>query len=171
MAEPQDQKAKKARTTGPKGPSRLALAGVIILVLAAAGGWTAFAFTRFMPESVLPPATATAGPATRPVQTNPPAGQTSTRATSSPVISGSSQNSKPLAYGVVISKVLNVREAPTTASAIIRPLQIGDIVELTRRNGGWYQTTDGRWVSAVFLEVRLTRAEAESYAREIKSQS
>lgn len=171
MAEPQDQKPKAARTTGPKGPSRLALAGVIILVLAAAGGWITFTLTRFLPESAIPPATATPAVVTRPLQSSSPGGRISAPVANSPVISSTPQISKPLAYGVVISKVLNVREAPTTASAIIRPLQIGDIVELARRNGGWYQTTDGRWVSAVFLEVRLTRAEAESYAREIKSQS
>jgi uncharacterized protein YgiM (DUF1202 family) len=171
MAEPQDQKATKTRPGGSKGPSRLALAGVIILVLAVAGGWITFALIRFLPESAVPPATTNLEPATRPAQPSASASQISTRASSSPVISPTSQISKPLAYGVVISKNLNVREAPTTASAIIRPLQIGDIVELARRNGGWYQTTDGRWVSAVFLEVRLTRAEAESYAREIKAQS
>jgi hypothetical protein len=50
---------------------------------------------------------------------------------------------------------------------VIKSLKSGDIVELTSRNGGWYQTNDGLWISAAYLEVRQTRPEAESYAREL----
>lgn len=171
MAEPQDTKPKKARTAGSKGSSRLALVAVTLLVLAALGGWTAFALIRFLPESATTTATAISGPATRQARTTSPVSPVSGTTTNSSAVSLTNQSVKPLAYGVVISNILNVREAPTTASAIIRPLKSGDIVGLVRRNGGWYQTTDGRWVSAVFLEVRLTLAEAESYAREIKAQN
>lgn len=70
-------------------------------------------------------------------------------------------------YGVVTSKVLNIRSAPNTDATVIKSLKSGDIVELISRSGGWYQTTEGFWVSASYMEVRQTRAEAESYAREL----
>jgi uncharacterized protein YgiM (DUF1202 family) len=70
-------------------------------------------------------------------------------------------------YGVVTSKVLNLRSAPNTDATVIKSLKNGDIVELISRSGGWYQTTEGLWVSASYMEVRQTRAEAESYAREL----
>ena len=72
-------------------------------------------------------------------------------------------------YGVVTSKELNVRGAPNTDATVIKSLKSGDIVELISRSGGWYQTVEGSWISASFLEVRQTRSEAESYAREIAS--
>ncbi|MBN9392103.1 MAG: SH3 domain-containing protein [Chloroflexi bacterium] len=70
-------------------------------------------------------------------------------------------------YGVVTSKILNLRSAPNTDATVIKSLKSGDIVELSSRSGGWYQTTEGLWVSAAYMEVRQTRAEAESYAREL----
>lgn len=78
-------------------------------------------------------------------------------------------NTKIQGYGVVTSKELNMRSAPNTDATVIKSLKSGEIVELISRNGGWYQTTDGLWISASFLEVRQTRSEAESYAREIAS--
>ncbi len=70
-------------------------------------------------------------------------------------------------YGVVTSKILNMRSAPNTDATVIKSLKNGDIVELISRSGGWYQTAEGLWVSASYMEVRQTRPEAESYAREL----
>lgn len=73
----------------------------------------------------------------------------------------------PLGYGVVTSRTLNLRGAAGTNATVIGSLKLGDIVELVRRDAGWYQTSEGAWLSALYLEVRQTRVEAESYAREL----
>jgi hypothetical protein len=160
MLKPPEKKDGVLRPSEPRPTPLWALFGVIFLVLVAAGGWLTYILTRPTSESksvVTPtvirvsttrtaPPTLTIGSALLPTQ---PASQ-------------------PLAYGVVISRILNLREAPGTDAAIIRSLKNGDIIELTRRSGGWYQTTDGTWVSALYLEVRRTRAEAESYTREMQ---
>ncbi len=149
-------------------PPWWALTGVGLLVVATVSGWLYVAFLRN-------------SPAPSPLPTSPNPSQI-TRLPQSPNISGPANTSSsvavvtppiaatPLAFGVVISRALNGRDAPTTAGVVTKPLKRGDILELTRRNGGWYQTTEGYWISALFIEVRLTRAEAESYARELKNE-
>jgi uncharacterized protein YgiM (DUF1202 family) len=142
------------------------------VVIAAVGGWLVFALNR-------PPVEINAqspGPAT--TQTTQPAQTPAARitgATGSQIIAPGQPTAaetgptttKIQGYGVVISKVLNMRSAPNTEASVIKSLKSGDIVELTSRNGGWYQTGDGLWISAAYLEVRQTRPEAESYAREL----
>jgi len=73
----------------------------------------------------------------------------------------------PTAFGVVTSRTLNLRAEPNLQASLVGTFKFGDIVPLVRRDSSWYQTSEGGWLSALFLEVRQTRAEAESYAREL----
>ena len=174
------EKAKFTPTTlspkspGPKRPWLLILL-VFILLIAAASGWLLFALNR-------PGIEISNGPTPTPVMATPslqPPVSPNTRTATTPVSAAPGQQARPSTaattgpkiqgYGVVISKVLNMRSAPNTEATVIKSLKSGDIVELTSRNGGWYQTIDGFWISASFLEVRQTRPEAESYARELAS--
>lgn len=163
------------KSSGPKGSWLLGLL-VILLLIATVTGWLLFALNR-------PPIEISNGPAptaTNPVQTTQPlqptVAQASRAASANPTTAAPSRASttntpgpKIQGYGVVISKVLNLRSAPNTDATVIKSLKSGDIVELTSRNGGWYQTSDGLWISASYMEVRQTRPEAESYARELAS--
>ncbi len=153
-----------------KGSSAWVVGGVVLLAVVAIGGWVAYLLTNWGPQT-----TNQINQVNQTETSLPPASQLPPRSTprvGSPAPSsavGTAPTIKTaLAYGVVVSRVLNIREGPTTAAPVVRPLKSGDIVELVRRNGGWYQTTEGAWISAIYLEVRLTRAEAESYARELK---
>jgi uncharacterized protein YgiM (DUF1202 family) len=147
---------------------------VSLVVIAAVGGWLVFALNRPPVEiNALSPGPAT----TRTTQSSQPAqtpaaritGATGSQIAASGQPTGATRptSAKVQGYGVVISKVLNMRSAPNTDASVIKSLKSGDIVELTSRNGGWYQTGDGPWISAAYLEVRQTRPEAESYAREL----
>lgn len=71
-------------------------------------------------------------------------------------------------YGVITSKVLNLRKQPNTGAAVIGSLKFGQIVKLVRQLGGWYQTDTNGWVSALYLEVRQTYPEAQAYAAELQ---
>lgn len=145
------------------------LVAVGLLVATAVGGWTAWGL-GWLNRPVAPTITATANPPTSPRST----GLSSAAATGQPIantpgatpLSGSTAPT-PAAYGVVISRALNMRQEPNTAAAVLTSFKSGDIVELTRRSGGWYQTVGGGWVSALYIEVRQTRPEAESFAREL----
>lgn len=70
-------------------------------------------------------------------------------------------------FAVVTSTVLNLRAAPTIEAPVLGTLKFGDIVQIVRRDGAWYETTQGSWISSLYVEVRQTRPEAESYAREL----
>ena len=142
----------------PARPAVWMVAAVVILGLMAVGGWAWFIFNSLTssPTAVPTPVSQIAPP--RPAINSPLTSVTTAPTTRSAV-----------AYGVVTSRVLNLRSEPSTASASLRSLKNGDIVALARRSGGWYQTDDGGWISALYLEVRQTRDEAESYARELKT--
>ena len=71
-------------------------------------------------------------------------------------------------YGIVTSKSLNLRASPSTDAQVKGSLQFGQIIRLTRRSGGWYQTDQGSWVSALYMEVRLTYLEAQAFSNELK---
>jgi hypothetical protein len=173
-----------------RSPWRSPLFFFFLLVLAS-GGWFLFALNRpgIEIKSGATPASSTTAPAQAalpgPVQTVTAQANSGTRTTVSAATPGQSvqagaptptlivvknpSKSQIQGYGVVTSKVLNLRSAPNTDATVIKSLKSGDIVELISRSGGWYQTTEGLWVSASYLEVRQTRAEAESYARELAS--
>ncbi len=70
-------------------------------------------------------------------------------------------------YGIVISENLNLRSAPGTQGPVQGTLKLGEIIPLIKREGAWFQTTAGFWVSALFIEVRQTRDEAESFHNEL----
>jgi cytoskeletal protein RodZ len=169
---------RQKKSSGPKGPWLLGLL-VIVLLITAVTGWLLYALNRPPIEISNDPSLAPTSPAqtTQPLQ--PTIAQASRSASTNPTTAAPSRaatisttntpNPKIQGYGVVISKVLNLRSAPNTDATVIKSLKSGDIVELTSRNGGWYQTSDGLWISASYMEVRQTRPEAESYARELAS--
>ncbi len=154
---------------------------VSLLLIGAVVGWLIFALNRLPIEINNGPSPTLTSPAqtTQPLQpttvvaqaTRTASGIPTTAAASSQVQTSTtaSSGSKIQGYGVVISRVLNMRIAPNTDATVLKSLKSGDIVELSSRNGGWYQTNDGLWISASYLEVRQTRPEAESYARELAS--
>lgn len=155
---------------GPPKPKRrwLAVLVVSLLLIAAVTGWLVFMLNRPPIEiKALPPGPPTAQ-ATSPVQVTGSSGSPAA-ASSHPPVTTTPPAAKIQGYGVVISRVLNMRSAPNTDASVLKSLKSGDIVELANRNGGWYQTGDGLWISAAYLEVRQTRPEAESYARELAS--
>lgn len=104
---------------------------------------------------------------TTPGRTGSPSGATGGPPTPTLIVAKNQSQPQVQGYGVVTSKVLNLRSAPNTDATVIKSLKSGDIVELISRSGGWYQTNEGLWVSASYMEVRQTRPEAESYAREL----
>jgi hypothetical protein len=151
---------------------------VSLLLLGAGVGWLIFTLNR--PPIVINSGTPGISPASTTLQAQPTTAQ-STQAPGQTVAPGSQTPltanaapsgttavvSKAQGYGVVISRTLNMRGAPNTEAAVIKTLKSGDIIEIASRSGGWYQTTEGLWVSGSYLEVRQTRLEAESYAREL----
>ena len=155
------------------------------LLVLISGGWFLFALNRpgiVIKSGTTPAPSASAsvqaaqsGPvqnATTPsstIQTSPNPVQTGAAWAPTPtlIVVSNPSRAQIQGYGVVTSKVLNLRSAPNTDATVIKSLKSGDIVELVSRSGGWYQTTEGLWVSASYMEVRQTRAEAESYAREL----
>jgi hypothetical protein len=144
---------------------------VSLVVIAAIGGWLVFALNRppveINAQSPGPATTQTIQLAQTPAARITGATGSQIAAPGQPAAATVTTTAKIQGYGVVISKVLNMRNAPNTEASVIKSLKSGDIVELTSRNGGWYQTGDGLWISAAYLEVRQTRPEAESYAREL----
>ncbi len=140
------------------------------LVIAAVGGWLAYLITRPGPLPTQPPRTNPSPSSVTVAVTVAQPGPTTVLAGTNPAVTAATTpppTQPPLAYGVVTSRVLNLRTAPSTDAPVFSSLKNGDVVELAGRNGGWYRTTDGHWVSAFYLEVRQTRAEADIYAREI----
>lgn len=153
-----------------KGNSRWLLIAVVLLVVVTLVGWGALAWSRFAPRPAMLAPIATATPTTRPLQSPTPAatarpGQPTPTLALRPSVTAA----PPLAYGVVTSQTLNLRAAPNFTAEVLSSMKNGSIIPLARRDGGWYQTTEGAWISALYLEVRQTRAEAESYARELAS--
>lgn len=140
-----------------------AIVGVILLILAASGGWVAYGLSR---QTSLPTTVATAqiGPRLTPTVQSTGSSRAATLTTTL-----ATTGLKAAAYGVVTAKQLNLRAEPSTTAVMLGTLKSGDIVPLVRRSGGWYQTTEGGWLSALHLEVRQTLPEAESYAHEIKT--
>jgi uncharacterized protein YgiM (DUF1202 family) len=180
----------KSTSKKTKSPWRIMLF-ILFLLVAAAGGWVLLALNR---PGIEIKSGATAHPSVSAQAQLAPASRTaSTQATLTTAITGTvsvtnstgtgtpgaptptlvvaKNQSQPQiqGYGVVTSKVLNMRSAPNTDATVIKSLKNGDIVELASRSGGWYQTIEGWWVSASYMEVRQTRPEAESYARELAS--
>lgn len=183
------------RTTGPtkvtpkksRNPFVTALY-IFFLLAAAVGGWLLFALNRpgieihngptatsggaFSVQAVAPGQTIAiqnSRPAATPGSSNAAATALVTAPTPTLIIVKSPAKPQIQGYGVVTSKVLNLRNAPNTDATVIKSLKTGDIVELVSRNGGWYETGEGFWISASYMEVRQTRPEAESYARELAS--
>ena len=148
------------------GVSWLAVVAVGILMIAAMVGWWAFALNRL---STLPTTNPTSVAQRHPAQ-NPGATPTLAQLVQPTVGSGTPTPTMAaaMAYGVVTSRQLNVRAEPNTSANTLGALKNGDIVPLALRNGGWYQTTSGGWISALYLEVWQTREEAQSYVQQIK---
>jgi uncharacterized protein YgiM (DUF1202 family) len=155
-----------------KSPWRTPLFFFFLLVVIS-GGWFLFALNR---PGIEIKSGATPGPsvaaslhAALPGQTTTAQAPPGAATAPTPTLIVVKNPTKPQiqGYGVVTSKVLNLRSAPNTDATVIKSLKNGDIVELSSRSGGWYQTTEGLWVSASYMEVRQTRAEAESYAHEL----
>ncbi len=133
------------------GPVKAAMLLVTILALLVALGWLLLA--KIAPAASKP---------TTSIIPNLPISPTPLRVTPLPL-----PNQAPLGFGVVTSRNLNLRTSPNTEAAVTGTLKLGDIIALARRDGAWYQTGTGAWVSALYLEVRESKAEAESYAREL----
>ena len=168
---------------------------VLVLLVAVVSGWLLFALNRpgieihsgatvspgpsvsASVQAVAPGQKATtqptrsAGQADTPGPTAAIAGTAANSTAPTPTLIVVNNQSRPQiqGYGVVTSKILNLRSAPNTDAPVIKSLKTGDIVELINRSGGWYQTSEGLWISASYMEVRQTRPEAESYARELAS--
>jgi uncharacterized protein YgiM (DUF1202 family) len=71
-------------------------------------------------------------------------------------------------YGIITSKVVNLRSGPSVDATVISSLKLGQLVQLTHRTGSWYQTEQGYWVSALYLEVRQSLQEAQAYSAELQ---
>jgi uncharacterized protein YgiM (DUF1202 family) len=71
-------------------------------------------------------------------------------------------------YGIITSKVVNLRSGPSVDATVISSLKLGQIVQLTHRTGSWYQTEQGYWISALYLEVRQSVQEAQAYSAELQ---
>jgi uncharacterized protein YgiM (DUF1202 family) len=162
----QEQKTTSAKSPNNEGFPWLPFGVMLILVIVAVGGWLYFLLIRpALPvETSVPPGTLTVAPRPTPRPSRPPL--TVNAPNPSPASVNQNATATPVFYGVVTSKVLNLREAPATDGKVLNTLSRGDIVALVKRTDSWYQTAEGAWVSANFLEIRPTRAEAESYIRE-----
>lgn len=166
-------------------PVRIAMWLVSGLALVVALGWLGYALLLNKPSA--PSGEAAISPAplvssSSPLSSRSPSSPASsypgvTFAPTTPVPGGTTSrrpnlikpvpSAVPIGFGVVTSRSLNLRVEPSTEAAIIGGLKFGDIVTVIRRDGGWYQTSEGGWLSALYLEVRQTKIEAESYAREL----
>jgi Bacterial SH3 domain len=163
----QERKNNSIKNPNDSGFPWLAFGVMLILVIVAVGGWLYFLLLRpaLSVETSVAPGTLTVAPRPTPRPSRPPLTVNAPNPTP-----GGNPNQNVTAtsvfYGVVTSKVLNLRETPATEGKVLNTLSRGDIVALTKRTDSWYQTVEGAWVSANYLEVRPTRAEAESYIRE-----
>ncbi len=149
------------------GPVKTAMLLVAVLALLVAAGWLGYAF--FSRSGPLQTTLVTSVPATT-SQSKPQTTASSPPSVNPRALTANVPAATPFSgFGVVTSRTLNLRAEPNTQATIIGSLKFGDIAALVRRDGGWYQTEQGAWISALFLEIRQTRPEAESYARELKT--
>jgi uncharacterized protein YgiM (DUF1202 family) len=55
--------------------------------------------------------------------------------------------------GRVVSKLLNIRNGPSTANDKVGQLNQGDVVNLLKSLPGWWQIGDGQYVSADYIQA------------------
>lgn len=72
------------------------------------------------------------------------------------------------ARGRVVSKFLNVRSGPSTATAIVARLNQGDVVQLLEKVSGFWRINQGQYVSADYIQVLASGPAAAPATRQGK---
>lgn len=68
------------------------------------------------------------------------------------VVDTEESTSKPPYFRTVTASLLNVRQSPTTSSAILRQLQKGAVCTIVEEQNGWGKLSDGGWICLDYVQ-------------------